>query len=379
MIYFPIFPASPPFERYHRIFERCVLPLPGADSLIFWRDNSIYSLTHSIKQQGTSLGVIFPTLLSFFFIRSCNVYFVQANLKRKIIMKRLNQTAFLTAFLVLCSAFQLSAQRQVRITADGITNGGTESANSSELEFKEGSFSAEIDLVSDGSLRLGVGSVPTDLIIAENGRIGINTSSPSDQLDVNGDISLSGSNRTINLMGNSGELNFMNGSTREVYLDYNGTDFFIDNNRLGGDVELDANTLIRFQTDNIERMVIDETGRVGIGITSAGIPTGYLLAVDGNVISERVRVRLSGDWPDYVFAENYPLLPLNDLKETIKEEGHLPNMPDAATVQEEGQDLGDMQVLMMEKIEELTLYIIELHERVAFLEKENEVLKSEKK
>lgn len=294
-------------------------------------------------------------------------------------MKRLNQTAFLTAFLVLCSAFQLSAQRQVRITADGITNGGTESANSSELEFKEGSFSAEIDLVSDGSLRLGVGSVPTDLIIAENGRIGINTSSPSDQLDVNGDISLSGSNRTINLMGNSGELNFMNGSTREVYLDYNGTDFFIDNNRLGGDVELDANTLIRFQTDNIERMVIDETGRVGIGITSAGIPTGYLLAVDGNVISERVRVRLSGDWPDYVFAENYPLLPLNDLKETIKEEGHLPNMPDAATVQEEGQDLGDMQVLMMEKIEELTLYIIELHERVAFLEKENEVLKSEKK
>lgn len=292
-------------------------------------------------------------------------------------MKRLKQTALLTAFLVLCSIFHLSAQRQVRITADGITNGGTEAANSSELEFKEGSFSAEIDLVSDGSLRLGVGSVPTDLTIAENGRIGINTSSPSDQLDVNGDISLSGANREINLMGNSGELNFMNGSTREVYLDYNGTHFFIDNNRPGGDVELDANNLLRFQTNNIERMVIDQSGRVGIG--TGNIPSGFMLAVDGNVISERVRVRLSGDWPDYVFAEDYPLLPLTDLKKTIQQEGHLPNMPDASTVQEEGQDLGEMQVLMMEKIEELTLYIIELHERVAFLEKENEALKSAKK
>lgn len=107
-----------------------------------------------------------------------------------------------------------------------------------------------------------------------------------------------------------------------------------------------------------------ERGGVGIGIASAlSMPDGYLLAVDGKVIFEEVRVELSGDWPDYVFEERYVLKPLADLAEEIKTLGHLPGFPSAQTIDDEGLDLGETQRLMMEKIEELTLYVIQLEKR----------------
>lgn len=285
-------------------------------------------------------------------------------------MKSINYSVFLFVTILVYSISPLEAQRQVRITAEGITNGGNEGANSSELEFKEGNFDAEIDLASDGSLRLGTGAVPSDLNINTQGYVGINTTSPSEFLDVNGDIALS---------DGTGRLLFMDGGTLDAYLTYNGTNLFLDNNEPGGNLELDADDVLYFQTNNSTRMSINKSGSVGIGVSAGNIPAGYLLAVDGNVIAERVRVRLSGSWPDYVFKKNYPLLPLPQLRKHIMENGHLPNIPDAITVQQEGQDLGDMQVRMMEKIEELTLYIIELHERVELLEEENKALKSEQK
>ena len=112
-----------------------------------------------------------------------------------------------------------------------------------------------------------------------------------------------------------------------------------------------------------------ELGGVGIGILSANsIPDGYLLAVDGKGIFEELRVEISGSWPDYVFQDDYSLKSLPELKKYIGENGHLPNIPNAKTIEEEGILLGDMQKRMMEKIEELSLYIIELEERLAKIE-----------
>jgi len=96
---------------------------------------------------------------------------------------------------------------------------------------------------------------------------------------------------------------------------------------------------------------------------------GYRLSVDGNVICEELKVQLSGDWPDYVFADDYSIMNLNDLEEYIKTENHLPGIPAAAEVAEaNGIELGEMQRLTVEKLEELTLYILEL-------KKENDQLK----
>jgi hypothetical protein len=112
---------------------------------------------------------------------------------------------------------------------------------------------------------------------------------------------------------------------------------------------------------------------VGIGVTSGtSIPAGYLLAVDGKIISEELKVQLSGNWPDYVFNEKYKLLSFDELRKYIAINKHLPNIPRAAEVEKNGIEVGDMQKRMMEKIEELTLYVLELERKLNLMEKKNE-------
>lgn len=108
-----------------------------------------------------------------------------------------------------------------------------------------------------------------------------------------------------------------------------------------------------------------ELGAVGIGIAdAANLPSGYLLAVDGKGIMEELRVELSGAWPDYVFEDDYALPELDELDQFIKTHGHLPNIPSAKEVHANGLHVGEMQRRMMEKIEELTLYIVQLKKEI---------------
>ncbi len=114
------------------------------------------------------------------------------------------------------------------------------------------------------------------------------------------------------------------------------------------------------------------SGNVGIGTSQ--IPAGYKLAVNGKIICEEVKVKLSTAWPDYVFRQDYPLMPLSELKCFIQDKSHLPGIPKATEVEKEGSSIGDMQVKLLEKIEELTLYIVEQEEKLQKLASENEVL-----
>ena len=115
-----------------------------------------------------------------------------------------------------------------------------------------------------------------------------------------------------------------------------------------------------------------ENGRVRIGTTPGGVPSdpAYLLAIGGKAICEELKVQLQGSWPDYVFNTDYSLIPLEQLEEEIQHLGHLPDVPSAEEVQAEGIEIGEMQRIMMQKIEELTIYVIEL-------KKENEILARE--
>ena len=104
------------------------------------------------------------------------------------------------------------------------------------------------------------------------------------------------------------------------------------------------------------------------GVVSIGAPNvsaGYLLGVRGKVICEELKVSLYGVWPDYVFDKKYKLLTLDSLENYIQVNKHLPNIPAAAEVEKNGISLGEMQVKQMEKIEELSLYIIELNKQLA--------------
>lgn len=104
-------------------------------------------------------------------------------------------------------------------------------------------------------------------------------------------------------------------------------------------------------------------------------PTGYKLAVNGKIICEEVEVSLSDDWPDYVFKDGYELTPLDELEEQIQQNGHLPGVPSAAHVSDNGISLGKMQSKLLEKIEELTLHMIAMNKDLTQLKSENRELK----
>lgn len=123
-----------------------------------------------------------------------------------------------------------------------------------------------------------------------------------------------------------------------------------------------------FYTSNLsfqERMRITSTGNVGIGTANPG---SYKLAVEGKIGAHEIKVTTSG-WADFVFREDYVLRPLADVETFIKEKGHLPDVPSEAEVLENGIEVGAMNATLLQKIEELTLYMIEM-------KKENERLKS---
>ena len=89
-----------------------------------------------------------------------------------------------------------------------------------------------------------------------------------------------------------------------------------------------------------------------------------------------MKVQLTG-WPDFVFLDNYQLMPLSKLEKHIKKEKNLPGIPKTREVIKEGVLVGEMQVKLLEKVEELTLYVIELNKEVGDLRKENEELRRE--
>ncbi|MGP1994272.1 malectin domain-containing carbohydrate-binding protein [Zobellia laminariae] len=113
-----------------------------------------------------------------------------------------------------------------------------------------------------------------------------------------------------------------------------------------------------------------ESGNVGIGTEAI---SNYMLAVDGKVRSREVKVDVD-NWPDYVFNKNHNLPTLEEVKTHIEQKGHLINIPTAKEVEASGIELGEMNRLLLEKIEELTLYLIENNRKVQELELSNKNL-----
>jgi hypothetical protein len=115
-------------------------------------------------------------------------------------------------------------------------------------------------------------------------------------------------------------------------------------------------------------LYLNKHSEVPVVVGDGSAASGYQLCINGKTITEEVNVQLAADWPDYVFSEAYSLMPLSELESRIIETKHLPGIPSAKTVKEEGISLGEMQRKTMEKIEELTLYIIEMNKKNKALE-----------
>jgi hypothetical protein len=130
----------------------------------------------------------------------------------------------------------------------------------------------------------------------------------------------------------------------------------------------DNQDAVRVRVGGSTKLYVNGQGQVGINTTN--VATGFELSVNGQVICEELVVQHSSDWPDYVFAEDYNLMPLEEVEASIRQNRHLPGIPPARHVDQAGISVGDMQVRMMEKIEELTLYVIEQNKRLQAQESE---------
>jgi hypothetical protein len=148
---------------------------------------------------------------------------------------------------------------------------------------------------------------------------------------------------------------------------------------------------VRNATLNTTPLSIKASGDMVINNGTADIFHLYsngVLSLRGDNGDENFRVEGSGlvrarkikvdteTWPDYVFETNYKLMPLNQLEEFINKHKHLPTIPDQKTIVKEGIDLGEMNLKLMEKVEELTLYLIQQNKELEKLKAEVELLNS---
>lgn len=104
--------------------------------------------------------------------------------------------------------------------------------------------------------------------------------------------------------------------------------------------------------------------RLRIGETAAnGNYANYKLSVDGDVIAKRCVIQIT-NWADFVFSENYELPSLSYVESFVKDNKHLPGVPSEAEIKEKGLEMGEINKILMQKVEELTLYMIDLQKEI---------------
>jgi hypothetical protein len=157
-------------------------------------------------------------------------------------------------------------------------------------------------------------------------------------------------------------INFKTNTVDKAFIQQTGNDL-----KIGTYTTNDPGRFI-VRTNGADRVWVDSVGYVTIGAKVGPTLNGpYKLAVRGKVAATEFNVVAIGSWPDYVFDDSYQLRSLEETEAFIKVNKHLPNIPAAAVVEKEGFGLAEMQKLMMEKIEELTLHLIEANKEIKIL------------
>ncbi|NGF74565.1 hypothetical protein G5B10_01660 [Fluviicola sp. SGL-29] len=196
-------------------------------------------------------------------------------------------------------------------------------------------------------------------------------------------ITISGSTGVITTFSDvvtEGAIKVKKGNNRWISLGDGSTvsNFRISANEDIGNVYADFRSNLYFRNwDNVSwsPLVIESSGNVGIGFytgyTSGKQHTqGYRLAVNGGILCEEVKVIVDVPNSDFVFEEDYELMSLDAVENYVKTHKHLPEVPSAQEFKENGYAIGQMDDLLLRKVEQLTLYVIEQNKKIAALEQQ---------
>ncbi len=238
----------------------------------------------------------------------------------------------------------------------------------------------------------GIGGTERMRIVAASGNVGIGISDPKQKLHVASGIMISGPNP-----GGGPMLLFSENVANNAYpfgrwgIEYvpnltdakqSGLNFwkpYSNPGQVGGPAG---------NAGNYYLFLTDKEGKVGMGVDpnpanctlapNGPFPAGFRLYVREGILTERLKIAnyCSANWADYVFASDYKLKPLSEVEAFVKENKHLPNVPSAQDIENEGLDVANMLAKQMEKIEELTLYMIEMKKEIETLKSENKALKT---
>jgi hypothetical protein len=192
-------------------------------------------------------------------------------------------------------------------------------------------------------IKTGSSSTPAKFVFTQDGKLGIGTTDPIATLDIPVGVQNGAAVRLHSGWGNCKVLHIVEG--------------FGSSNHFG---------LFIGKEDYSEAVLVTRANKVGIGTTN---PT-YPLTVNGTIRSKKVIVDTG--WSDFVFEDDYKLMPLHEVEAFIKTNRHLPEIPSAREVEENGVSLGEISASLLQKIEELTLYTIEQQKKMDELEKKSE-------
>jgi len=241
------------------------------------------------------------------------------------------------------------------------------------------------------SVNIGSTALPMNFIVNGTGKVGIGTNSPNATVQIGTDVGNTlhccGDGRGVIITSNSNGVNDGGRALLELHSPKGINNLIIQS--------LNDNAFIGTLGPNPKPLSIQQqggsvvmgdavagyicnllvNGSVGIGTTA--IPTAYKLAVGGAIIAEKVSVKMQGQWPvpDYVFAKSYNLPLLKDVECYVKANSHLPEVPSEKEINKDGLDVAQMNIILLKKVEELTLYLIDQNKKIEQQAKDIEMLK----
>lgn len=206
--------------------------------------------------------------------------------------------------------------------------------------------------------------------LTPSGNVGIGELNPTEKLMVSGNIALSGTGFSLGVSLND-RLTY-DGQFQPHYGMKWATDSWTT---AGPTMWMSGYGGMKFFSTGEVRMAINASGNVGIGTTNPG---SYKLAVEGTIGTRKIKVTQQPNWADFVFQVGYQLPSLQEVENYINVHQHLSGIPTADEVKKEGVDLAEMNVLLLQKVEELTLYLIKQDKKQRQMQEQIDALQSNK-